>query len=116
MFKSLFNGLFLSSLFLLTVFTGCGSDSPILQSGGDNNGAPAPIDAPVVNDAPVPVPAGNLETAPQVAEASPDRDAGPVYAVAEYDADRDPQMDLDATIPQARSEGKRILLEIGGNW
>ena len=116
MSRSLFNGLILSSLFLLTAFTGCGGDSPSPQSNGDSTGAPAPIDAPVVNDAPVPVPPGNLETAPQVAESSPDRDSGPVYAVAEYDADRDPQMDLDATIPQARSEGKRILLEIGGNW
>ncbi len=40
----------------------------------------------------------------------------PVYAVAVYDADRDPKKDLATTIRQANNDGKRILLEVGGNW
>ena len=50
-FKPLFNGQFLSSLILLTVFTGCGRDSPTPQSGGDTNVA---TDAPVAIESPAP--------------------------------------------------------------
>ena len=53
-------------------------------------------------------------------QASGDNDdvpaAEPAYAVADYDAGRDPKKDLTTTIRQASSDGKRILLEVGGNW
>jgi thiol:disulfide interchange protein len=38
------------------------------------------------------------------------------YTVAEYDEARDPAVDLEATIERAQTEGKRILLEVGGVW
>jgi thiol:disulfide interchange protein len=38
------------------------------------------------------------------------------YSVATYDPTRDPVADLAATIDQARSSGKRILLQVGGDW
>jgi thiol:disulfide interchange protein len=38
------------------------------------------------------------------------------YTVAEYDHNRDPAADLKATVIRAQSEGKRILLEVGGTW
>lgn len=40
----------------------------------------------------------------------------PVYTVAQYDPQRDPADDLEATVARAREEGKRILLEVGGDW
>lgn len=36
--------------------------------------------------------------------------------VAEYDASRDPAADLELAVARAQAEGKRILLEIGGEW
>ncbi len=33
-----------------------------------------------------------------------------------YDPGRDPQKDLEVTIERAVAEGKRILLEVGGEW
>ena len=112
----------LSLLFLLALIAGCGSEGEAPQSSGDNNEASVsndvstPDDVAVLNDTPVPVPAGNIETETQTLEPGSDRKAEPVYAVAEYDADRDPAVDLAAAIDQASSDGKRILLEIGGNW
>ena len=38
------------------------------------------------------------------------------YTVNHYDENRDPFTDLAATIKRADSEGKRILLQIGGDW
>ena len=38
------------------------------------------------------------------------------YTVAEYDEARDPAADLEATVSRAQKEGKRILLEVGGEW
>lgn len=40
----------------------------------------------------------------------------PIYIVAQYDPSRDPAADLEQAIQRARSEGKRILLEVGGTW
>ena len=40
----------------------------------------------------------------------------PVYSVAVYSPERDPAEDLTATIGQAQTQQKRILLEVGGNW
>lgn len=42
--------------------------------------------------------------------------AKPVYVVAEYDPDRDPIEDLATTVSQSGRDGKRIILEVGGNW
>lgn len=39
-----------------------------------------------------------------------------LYAVAEYDPARDPAADLQAAVQQARQQGKRILVEVGGEW
>jgi thiol:disulfide interchange protein len=39
-----------------------------------------------------------------------------VYSVDKYDPARDAAADLDLTIRQAKASGKRILLEVGGNW
>jgi thiol:disulfide interchange protein len=39
-----------------------------------------------------------------------------IYVVAQYDPSRDPVADLEVAIQRACSEGKRILLEIGGTW
>ncbi len=38
------------------------------------------------------------------------------YSVSAYDPARDPNKDLDATEQLARAEGKRILLQVGGEW
>jgi hypothetical protein len=39
-----------------------------------------------------------------------------LYAVAEYDAARDPTEDLAETVGKATASGKRIILEVGGEW
>jgi len=38
------------------------------------------------------------------------------YTVDKYDPARDPAADLAATVEQARSTGKRILIQVGGDW
>ena len=38
------------------------------------------------------------------------------FTVAEYDPARDPVKDLEATVQRAQAEGKRILLDVGGEW
>ena len=96
--------LLLSLLFVLTLIAGCSTDGDTPQTSGDND------------DTSVSVTAGDLQTEAQTIERSLGRVAEPVYAVAKYDADRDPKKDLAATIRQASSGGKRILLEVGGNW
>lgn len=40
----------------------------------------------------------------------------PVYSVSVYDPTRDPEEDLKKTVQQAKAEGKRILLQVGGDW
>lgn len=42
--------------------------------------------------------------------------ADPLYAVARYDAGRDPSADVAAAVPRASAENKRILVEVGGDW
>jgi hypothetical protein len=54
-------------------------------------------------------------------EASPGEVIGdptldPIYTVAEYAPERDASEDLKTTVARATSEGKRIILEIGGQW
>ncbi len=41
---------------------------------------------------------------------------GVVYSVDKYDPARNPAADLTLTESQAKASGKRILLEVGGNW
>lgn len=38
------------------------------------------------------------------------------YVVADYDEARDPSADLADAVTRAQAEGKRILLEVGGEW
>ena len=38
------------------------------------------------------------------------------YSVSAYDPARDPEKDLEDTTQRALAEGKRILLEVGGEW
>ncbi|RPJ61108.1 MAG: thioredoxin family protein [Acidobacteria bacterium] len=40
----------------------------------------------------------------------------PAYSVDKYDPARNAAADFDQTISQAKQSGKRILLEVGGNW
>jgi hypothetical protein len=42
--------------------------------------------------------------------------SGNFYTAAEYDPAADPAQDLADTVAQASLTGKRILLEIGGQW
>ena len=42
--------------------------------------------------------------------------ADSLYVVATYDPWRNPFADLDTAVQRAEAEGKRILLEIGGDW
>ncbi len=53
---------------------------------------------------------------PVAAENDDLRSGGPVYSIAEYDPQRNAAQDLAATVVQAQKEGKRILLEVGGDW
>ena len=43
-------------------------------------------------------------------------DVAPVYTVDSYDPKRDPAEDLKATIEKAKSQDKRILVKVGGQW
>lgn len=43
-------------------------------------------------------------------------DIAPIYTVVEYDIERNPARDLAATVEEASISGKRIILEIGGQW
>ncbi len=39
-----------------------------------------------------------------------------LYVVGAYDPLRDPAQDLELAVARAQREGKRILLEVGGDW
>ena len=39
-----------------------------------------------------------------------------LYSVAAFSPERDPKADLISTIELAQASGKRIILEIGGDW
>jgi hypothetical protein len=43
-------------------------------------------------------------------------EADPIYIVAKYDVERDPSQDLADAVRNASASGKRILLEVGGEW
>jgi hypothetical protein len=45
-----------------------------------------------------------------------DAEAHSLYTVADYDPGANPSVDLAATVSQASKSGKRIILEIGGQW
>jgi thiol:disulfide interchange protein len=40
----------------------------------------------------------------------------PVYTVDVYDPKRNPEDDLKMTVQRAEAEGKRILIQVGGDW
>ena len=40
----------------------------------------------------------------------------PYVAVTEFDSTRNPAKDLKAAVVEAKRTGKRILLDVGGNW
>lgn len=40
----------------------------------------------------------------------------PIYSVETYDPKRDPAADLKLSIEQAKPAGKRILVQVGGDW
>lgn len=42
--------------------------------------------------------------------------SAPVYSVAKYGPERDAEEDLTMTVRQATQDGKRILLQVGGDW
>ena len=45
-----------------------------------------------------------------------EEEGGPVYSVDVYDPKRDAAKDLEATVERAEMEGRRILLQLGGDW
>ena len=59
-----------------------------------------------------------VSSSPQATQPEADREVHPatLYTVANYDAQRDPNQDLAVTVQKAAASGKRILLEIGGEW
>ena len=57
-----------------------------------------------------------LTSVPALAQHEADAEVAPAYSVAEYDPARDPAEDLRTTVERAQAEGKRILLEVGGEW
>jgi len=55
-----------------------------------------------------------LTIEPSVCQTEPE--PASFYVVANYDEGRDPAVDLKVTVQRAQTEGKRILLEVGGVW
>lgn len=53
---------------------------------------------------------------PSTSETKPEAEATAIYSVATYDPAADPAADLAATVAQAQKDGRRIILEIGGQW
>jgi hypothetical protein len=53
-----------------------------------------------------------------VIESSGDKDVKVTsfYTISKYDPQANPAEDLAATVKQASASGKRIILEIGGQW
>lgn len=56
--------------------------------------------------------------ASQATSSSNDRDekGTSIYTVSKYDPKRNAVQDLAATVKKAKPSGKRIILEIGGDW
>jgi thioredoxin-related protein len=50
------------------------------------------------------------------ATAQDSQEKGSFYTVADYGLDRDPAEDLKSTVERAQAEGKRILIQVGGEW
>ena len=63
-----------------------------------------------------PVETEDTITATAAETAKPDAQSSDIYSVAEYDPTADPVVDLTQTVQQAQKDGKRIILEIGGEW
>lgn len=45
-----------------------------------------------------------------------EKNGASIYTVSKYDAERKAAQDLAATVKRAKPGGKRIILEIGGDW
>ncbi len=60
--------------------------------------------------------ASPTDTAVNAAAASENKAVADFYTVAHYDESRDPAVDLADAIKRAESEGKRIILQVGGDW
>ena len=58
---------------------------------------------------------GLLSSGPPAASQTPQEKAS-FYTVDHYDPARDPADDLGMTVGRATAEGKRILLQVGGDW
>src|SRR5262245_10318657 len=82
----------------------------------DNGSSPAPSAVSVPKSAD---PGSVVSDSAQPAQPAPTESEpaqGPIYAVAAYDAERDPAQDLASAVQQATADSKRILLEVGGRW
>lgn len=94
-----------TALFALTL-AGCG------QQAEDTQPAPKPLDTsmqkPPVADPTQPVASGNTPTAADIAAAA--------ALSASFDPARDPVADLETAKVEAKRGGKRILLDVGGEW
>lgn len=49
-------------------------------------------------------------------EAQEKQEPASFYVVSEYDETRDPAADLQVAVERAQKEGKRILIQVGGEW
>lgn len=57
------------------------------------------------------------DTAPAgAAEETAETKAAAFYFVDHYDAKRDPAQDLAQAVEKAKSENKRVLVQVGGDW
>ncbi len=59
---------------------------------------------------------GQMACSAEMPAGGSDERAATFYSVSAYDPARDPEKDLGATTQRALAEGKRILLEVGGEW
>src|SRR5437762_324161 len=50
------------------------------------------------------------------ADGADDRDGSSSYVVDAYDPKRNPEDDLRTAVEKAKASGKRILVQVGGDW
>jgi len=103
-----------------TAFCGCGSN--LAPESATADGALPLSDRDATRIEPGDVPANSRSDAPPIensdgeAAADPQLNADPIYSVAEYDPKANPLDDLASTVSSATAGGKRIILEVGGDW
>ncbi len=73
-------------------------------------------EAPTTTTAPTTTQAPTTTAAPTTTEASTTSVPPKLYEVGIYDPERDPQTDLEAAQLRASTEGKQVILEVGGDW